>query len=331
MVTIRDVARFAGVSIATVSRVINNKGYVNSDTRIRVVQAINQLKYRPNDVARSLFKGKSKMIALFVPDIMNPFFPELARAVEDVCNVHHYTFVLCNTDNSIEKELTYLNALQQKSVDGIIIVSSTLKKVHIEEVTVPIIALDRTFGVELSTVKVNNREGAREATEYLKLLGCQCIAHISGPKNASNTEERKQGYLDVVKNDDWFSCNYIVSGNYNLQVAKGVITKLLERHPEIDGLFVANDVMGVGAIKAAEELGINVPNNLSIIGFDGISLGETTSPTLTTIAQPIYKMGSRAAEMLIELIINNDSQKKTEEFSVQLVERQSTRPRGREE
>ncbi|MGY0692387.1 LacI family DNA-binding transcriptional regulator [Virgibacillus sp. FSP13] len=328
MATIREVASLAGVSVATVSRVINNNGYVNADTKIRVVQAINQLNYKPNDVARSLFKGKSKMIALFVPDIMNPFFPELARAVEDVCNVHDYTFVLCNTDNSIDKELTYLNALQQKSVDGVIIVSSTLTKEHIKDVNVPIIALDRTFDVELSTVKVNNRQGAREATEYLKSIGCQCIAHISGPENASNTDERRQGFLDVMESEEWFSPNYIVSGNYNLQVAEKVITQLLRDYPEIDGLFIANDVMGVGAIKAAEKLGLEVPNDLSIIGFDGIFLGETTSPTLTTIAQPIYKMGFRAAELLIEQINNKEFPQRIEEFSVQLVERQSTRVRG---
>jgi len=327
MTTIRDVASLAGVSVATVSRVINDKGYVNQDTRDKVLQSIKQLNYKPNDVARSLFKGKSKMIALFVPDIMNPFFPELARSVEDVCNAQGYTFVLCNTDNSIEKELAYLNALQQKSVDGIIIVSSTLTSEHMEDVNVPIIALDRTFDTSFSTVKVNNRQGAKVATEYLKSIGCQRIAHVTGPENASNTAERLRGFLDVVKDEDWFLSDYIVSGDYNLQMAKKVITKLLLEHPEIDGLFIGNDVMAVGALKAAEQLNIQVPHDLSIIGFDGITLGETTTPSLTTVAQPIYKMGSRAAELLIQQINNTAISIQTEEFSVQLIKRQSTRMR----
>lgn len=327
MSTIRDVAKLAGVSVATVSRVINNKEYVSQDTKDKVLLSIQQLKYKPNDVARSLFKGKSKMIALLVPDIMNPFFPELARSVEDVCNIHGYTFVLCNTDNSKEKELSYLNALQQKSVDGFIIVSSTLSREHTEEVRVPIISLDRTFDNKLSTVKSDNRQGAKIATDHLKSIGCKIIAHVTGPEDASNTTERLQGYLDVVRDEDWFISDYIVTGNYNMQAAKGVITELLVAHPEIDGLFVGNDVMAVGALKAAEELEIHVPKDLSIIGFDGITLGDATTPTLTTVAQPIYKMGSRAAELVIEQINNPTNPKKAEEFPVQLIERQSTRRR----
>ncbi|WP_405096746.1 LacI family DNA-binding transcriptional regulator [Oceanobacillus sp. FSL H7-0719] len=327
MVTIREVAKRAGVSVATVSRVLNKKGYVSPKTREKVEQSIHDLKYKPNDVARSLFKGKSKMIALLVPDIMNPFFPELARSVEDICNSYGYTFVLCNTDHSIEKELAYLNALQQKSVDGLIIVSSTLTGEHTKEINVPIISLDRTFDTNLSNVKSNNRQGARLAAEHLKVIDCKVIAHITGPENASNTEERKQGYLDVVKDEEWFSTDYIVSGDYNMQKAKDAIKKLLLEHPEIDGLFVGNDVMGAGALKAIEELEMQVPHDISIIGFDGISLGETTTPTLTTVAQPIYKMGSRAAELLIEQINDPDIPKKTVEFPVELIERQSTRKR----
>lgn len=325
MATIREVAKRAGVSVATVSRVLNKKGYVSQETKERVLLAIEDLKYKPNDVARSLFKGKSKLIALLVPDIMNPFFPELARSVEDVCSAHGYTFVLCNTDNSMEKELSYITALQQKSVDGLIVVSSTLTKEHTEEIKVPIVSLDRTFSANVTTVKSNNRQGAKLAAEYLKSIGCKRIAHVTGPESASNTRERLKGFMDVVRNDHWFISDYIVSGNYNMSVAKEAITDLLLKHPEIDGLFAGNDVMAVGALKAAEQLNIRVPDDLSIIGFDGITLGETTTPTLTTVAQPIYKMGSRAAELLIEQINDPSILKKTEELPVKLIVRQSTR------
>lgn len=325
MATIKDVAKLANVSVATVSRVLNRNANVNHDTKKRVNEAIDQLKYRPNDVARTLFRGRSKMIALFVPDIMNPFFPELARAVEDITNKNEYTFVLCNTDDDLEKELTYMNALKQKSVDGIIIVSSTITEEHLSELNIPAIALDRIFSSDLSAVTVNNREGGRAATEYLKTIGCKRIAHIAGPENVSNTKKRLKGYLDVVRNEDWFLSSYVVSGEYSFQKAKDVTTRLLINHPEIDGIFVANDLMGIGVIKAAESLGINVPKDLAIIAFDGISIGETTSPTLTTMAQPIYDMGARAAEMLIEQINDPTRTKKVEAFSVRLVERQSTK------
>ncbi|MGP4106467.1 LacI family DNA-binding transcriptional regulator [Virgibacillus sp. L01] len=327
MTTIKDVAKLADVSTATVSRVLNSNGYVNPTTKERVKQAIEQLNYLPNDVARSLFKGRSKMIALFVPDIMNPYFPELARAVEDVTNHHEYTFVLCNTDDDIEKELTYLNALQQKSVDGFIIVSSTISEEHINKINAPIVALDRILSSKLSSVTVNNREGARQAVQYLKSTGAKRIAHICGPDHAGNTKTRLQGYLDEVKNDKWFLSSYIVPGEYNFEIAKQSTIKLLTDHPEIDAIFAGNDLMGAGALSAAANLGINVPADLSIIGFDGIAIGETTTPALTTMAQPIYEIGSKAAEMLIQQITDNQSIIKSEEFKVVLKERQSTRAR----
>ncbi|WP_099157439.1 LacI family DNA-binding transcriptional regulator [Virgibacillus ndiopensis] len=328
MTTIKDVAKLAGVSTATVSRVMNGTGYVNPSTKEKVNSAIKQLDYRPNDVARSLYKGKSKMIALFVPDIMNPFFPELARAVEDVTNQHGYTFILCNTDDDFEKEQTYLNALQQKSVDGIIIVSSTITKELVGKISTPIIALDRIIGSNISSVTVNNREGARQAVQHLKSVGCKRIAHICGPEHVSNTAKRLKGYLDEVKNEDWFLSSYIVPGEYNFETAVQATKKLLTDHTEIDGIFVWNDLMGIGALKGAEELGINVPDELSIIAFDGITVGETTTPSLSTMAQPIYDIGTQAAEMLLEQINNSGYKTKREEFTVQLIERQSTRKRG---
>lgn len=328
MATIKDVARLANVSTATVSRVLNSNGYVNHLTEERVRQSIEQLNYLPNDVARSLFKGRSKMIALFVPDIMNPYFPELARAVEDVTNNHDYTFVLCNTDDDTQKEMTYLNALKQKSVDGFIIVSSTITEEHIRNINVPIVALDRILSSKLSSVTVNNRGGARQAVQYLKSTGCSRIAHIAGPEHVSNTTQRFQGYLDEVKNEKWFLSNYVVPGEYDYEIAKQSTIKLLRNQPEIDGIFAANDLMGAGALNAAASLGINVPNELSVIGFDGISIGETTTPTLTTMAQPIYDIGANAAEMLIDQITNQNTITKAKEFKVKLIERQSTRVRG---
>jgi LacI family transcriptional regulator len=327
LATIKDVAKLANVSTATVSRVMNNNGYVNVQTRDRVNKAIKELNYLPNDVARSLFKGRSKMIALFVPDIMNPFFPELARAIEDVTRKHEYTFVLCNTDDDVEREMAYFNALQQKSIDGIIMVSSTITASQIEKSEVPIILLDRIVNPELPSVTVNNRLGARQAVSYLKSIGCKYIAHISGPEDVSNTGKRRQGYLDEVQGEDWFKPSYIQPGEYNLEKAMQVAKKLLQENPEIDGIFVANDLMAVGVLKAAEALGISVPLDLSVIAFDGIALGETTTPSLTTMAQPIYELGARAAEMLIEKINHPEQELLKEEFEVKLIERESTRVR----
>ncbi len=327
MSTIRDVAKVAEVSVATVSRVLNNKGYVNEDTRKRVEAAIESLNYKPNAVARSLFKKQSKMIGLIVPDITNPFFPQLARAVEDVTNQLGYTLVLCNSDEDIIKEQKYIEALNQKYVDGFIVVTSTLKAEHIKDLKVPIVALDRPINSDTPTVSVNNYDGARNATKYLIDAGCQKIAHVRGPHNVLPADERYRGYLDEVKDLIWYRPELIINGNFNINKTKEVTKKLLTVHPDIDGIFAGNDLMAVGVIKAAEELGIRIPEQLSIIGFDGITLCETTSPELTTMAQPIYNIGSKAVQILVDLIENRQLEQKNYSFSVDLIERQSTRSR----
>ncbi|WP_284139093.1 MULTISPECIES: LacI family DNA-binding transcriptional regulator [unclassified Virgibacillus] len=325
MSTIRDVAKQASVSVATVSRVINQSGYVHIKTKERVEKVIKQLNYQPNDVARSLYKGRSKMVALLVPDIMNPFFPQLARAVEDVASKYGYTFVLCNTDDEKEKELAYLNALRQKSVDGMIIVSSKLSQEDVSDITTPMIALDRKISIDIDLVTVNNQDGAQQAVRFLMQKGCQRIGHICGPENASSSKARLKGYLDVVKNEPWFSSGYIRSGKYGFEAAFEATKKMLTEHPDIDGLFAANDLMAVGALKAAEQLGYRVPDDLSIIGFDGIGIGKATKPAITTMAQPIYEIGATAAEMLITRIQDTTIPITEKELRVKLIERGSTR------
>ncbi|WP_010532023.1 LacI family DNA-binding transcriptional regulator [Lentibacillus jeotgali] len=324
MATIRDVAQLAKVSTATVSRVINSNGYVNEGTIKRVKEAIEQLNYFPNDVARSLFKGRSKMIALFVPDITNPFFPELARAIEDVTNRHDYTFVLCNTDSDIHKTTNYLNALQQKSADGFIIVSGSLTEDHLKNIQAPIVALDRIISTDISSVTVNNRIGSRQAVNYLRSLGCRRIAHIAGPEHVDNAIYRMRGYLDEVKHEDWFDSSYVVSGAYHFETAREAAVHLLTNNPRIDGIFAGNDLMGTAVLNAAASLDIKVPEDLAVIGFDGISMGERVTPALTTMAQPIYDMGAEAAEILIKQIRTPSQKVMREAFKVKLIERQST-------
>lgn len=324
MATIREVAKLAGVSVATVSRVLNKNGYINERTKEKVEAAIKELDYHPNDVARTLFKGKSKTIALFVPDIMNPFFPELARAVEDTAYKSGYTFILCNTDNNREKEIKYLHTLLQKTIGGVVMVSSSIPLEILNKVTLPVVALDREIE-NITSVTVNNRMGAVEAVRHLQETGCQRIAHISGPEDTTSAAERKKGYLDVMEKEDGFSEDYIVAGEYTFDGAYQATRELILKHPEIDGIFAANDLMGVGVLKAAEDLGLHVPEDLSVIGFDGIELGKITSPALTTMGQPIYEIGKRAAEIIIDRMENNRKEMASEHYTAQLIHRQSTK------
>lgn len=328
MSTIKKVAEEAKVSVATVSRVLNSTGYVNEETRKKVLKVIKELDYKPNSVARSLFKKQSMTIALIVPNITNPFFPEVARAIEDVLSSKEYTLILCNSDDNAEKEKKYFEVMKQKYVDGVIVVTSTLTPQYIEEKGIPIVAVDRFIDPSIPCVSVNNREGAKRAVQYLKSTGCKKIAHIRGPKNITSAEDRYLGYLNEVESESWFETDYVRCGNFNIEQTTEVTRKLLEENPDIDGIFAGNDLMAVGVIKAAMQLGKRIPEDLSVIGFDGISLCKMTNPEITTIAQPIYEIGSVAAQTLLDLIEGRAIEKRHHQLEVTVNKGQSTKTRG---
>lgn len=325
MVTMRQVAKRAGVSVATVSRVLNEKGYVNIDTRKRVLAAIEEMNFKPNSVARSLFKKQSKTIGLIVPDINNPFFPQLARSVEDVTNESDYTVILCNSDDNLEKEIRYFEMLQQKYVDGVLVVSNTLKPEHIHEFNFPIVALDRPLNSNIPFVTCNNYEGARRATMHLLECGCKKIAHIQGPENITNAQDRLNGFRDAAIEMGFFHEELVISAAYQLESAKKAAFQLLTKHPDIDGIFAANDVMAIGVIKAAEKLGYKVPAQLMVVGFDGIQLGEIVSPEITTVVQPVSQMGTTAANLLLDMIEDRYVEQREYTYAAELLVRRSTK------
>lgn len=297
MTTIRDVAKLAGVSEATVSRVLNNKGYVSQETLKKVKEAIQKLNYRPNEVARMLYNKRSNIIGLMLPDITNPFFPELARAVEDVATTLGYTVILCNTDSDSEKEKNYIDVLSQKYVDGLIVMSHSLESIDYKKLPFPIVSLDRILDQSLPFVTAQNREGARIATEYLIKTGSQSIFHIRGPKYVTTAEERYLGYAEVMRENNLTI--QIEECEYDLHKAYQLALSLLNKMSEVDAIFAGNDLIAAGVLKAAQEMGFDVPNDLQIIGFDGIDVGKYTRPEITTISQPIYQMGAIAAELLV--------------------------------
>ncbi|MDQ0087552.1 LacI family transcriptional regulator [Paenibacillus anaericanus] len=324
MASIKDVAKLAGVSVATVSRVLNDKGYVGQRTRELVEQAIKELNYKPNEVARSLFKKQSNTIGLIVPDIMNPFFPELARAVEDTASKFGYNVILCNSDEDKVKEQTYLDMLQQNYVTGIIVSSNTMTATQIEELNIPVVSIDREISKGLPTIVVENSKGASVATDFLISKGCRRIAHIRGPQGVVNADERCEGYREVVHQEPWFNESYIINGDYDMESSIEATLELLTIHPEIDGIFAANDIMAIGAMKAAYQLGKRIPEELSIIGFDGIKLSSVTIPELTTIVQPIYELGEKATTMLVSLMNREEVGQTYYRLDVELIERNST-------
>ncbi len=329
MATIRDVARLAGVSVATVSRVINQKDSVNSETAGQVLKAIEQLHYVPNAVARGLAGKKMGIIVLILPDILNPFFPALARGVEDVAHKKGLTVILGNSDDLGIKESSYIKVLREKYVDGFIFASNTIREEDVESLRndrIPIVLLDRGLNTaSCPVIRSNNREGAKLAVQHLIVQGCQKIAHIYGPQEFITARDRLLGYEEVAGRLKGYSPSLMVSGNFDIESGRKAVEQLIARHPDLDGIFAGNDLMAVGALKALHDRGIRVPEQVKVCGFDGIGLTEITEPELTTVAQPVYEMGALAARILLDEIESGIRENTLRELDVRLIPRKSTR------
>ena len=332
LATIRQVALKANVSVATVSRVINNKGYVDPHTRKMVLKAIEELKYVPNSVAQVLAGKKMKSFALVVPDISNPFFAELAKAVEDTARKQEFTVFLCNSDEQKERQARYIDVLKKKSIDGIIFATHHLDQTVIDLCQgIPVVLMDRAIlpepTKEIAMIRAQNQRGVQLAIQHLLEVGCKKIAHIYGPQQLITAKERRLSYQKAVEKFPWYSDSLLEPGYFQLDGGRKAIRALLERHPDLDGVFVGNDTMAIGAIKELQRMKIAVPQQVAVCGFDGIQLAEMIEPELTTIAQPIEAMGKRACQLLIEKIEGKDEQEQCETFDVELVIRDSTKRR----
>lgn len=329
MATIRDVAKLAEVSVSTVSRVLNKNGYVNKETEQKVLQAIELLQYEPSAVARGLAGKKTRTMALILPDITNPFFPELARAVEDVARTYGYTVILCNSDDQGEKEKSYIEVLKKKYIDGILFASNTIGEDDLKRLKakdIPLVVLDRAPShLACSVVCSNNVEGAKMAVQHLLQMGCRKVGHIYGPQDLITAKERLIGYEDTVRNFEWYTPSLMVPGFFHMDGGQQAVTGLLDRHPDVDGIFVGNDLMAVGVLKGLHRMGIRVPDQVALCGFDGISITRMTEPELSTIAQPIYDMGALATRILIKKIEGLNIEDQLYELDVKLVIRDSSR------
>ncbi|AXK16844.1 ribose operon transcriptional repressor RbsR [Bacillus cereus group sp. N11] len=323
MSTIKDVAKLAGVSVATVSRVLNKNGYVHEDTLKKVERAIEMLDYKPSTVARSLYNKKSRLIGLVVPNIVNPFFPEVARAVEDVAHKQGYTVVLCNSDESLEKEKQYIDVLRQNNVDGFIVATNPQNSINYMNLSVPVVAIDRMFNERIPTVYADNYAGSQDATRLLIDKGCKHIAHIRGPRDVSTANERFEGFVDIITQNN---LSYMIAeSTFDPANSARVAMELLEEYPHIDGIVAGNDLIAIGIVKAALQKGMAIPDDLQIIGFDGISLTEMMYPSITTVAQPIYEMGKIATELLLEQMEGNALEEKHYRLPIKIIERNTTK------
>lgn len=329
-VTIRDIARLADVSTTTVSRIINNKPYAASEaTTKKVLEIIEEMNYKPNPLARGLITKKTKTIGLIIPDIANPFFPEIARGVEDIANKMGFNVFLCNTDDDLKKERKYIDALREKYVDGIILtVASDPRYEHIAELEkseIPIVMMDRQVGHEEGKcVFIDNLEGGYLATRHLIDLGHKRIGCITGPLKTKGAIDRYKGYEKaLMEKGIEIDKNLVVESNYKIEGGMEATKKLLH-HKDLTAIFVCNDTMAYGAYKELKRKGYKIPEDMSIVGFDNIYLSQMLEKELTTVCQPTYKMGVAAAEMLIKVIDGKKINKKQLCFKPELIVRKST-------
>lgn len=327
MVTIRDVSKRAGVSVATVSRVLNNKG-AKKETIEHVLKVMEEMNYQPNAIARSLSNKKTNTIALIIPALSNPFFPELASAIENIALLHEYKMFLFNCDDNRNKLMKYIDSLASNYVDGVIIDSHTLNEDDLRSLRhkdIPVVAIDRSnFDHGFTTISVNNKYGGQMATEHLLAVGCKRIGHLRGPLHEITASQRLWGYRTVVNKLDWFDPSWVSPGDFTVEGGYQGMKELLIKHPNIDGVFTANDLSAIGAMKAAYEWNRKIPEELAIVGFDGIDMTRYMVPTLTTIRQPIEEIGKLAMEELLTLIEKPNKKMRKIELEVKLLQQEST-------
>ncbi|MBA2719293.1 MAG: LacI family DNA-binding transcriptional regulator [Chloroflexi bacterium] len=300
-----DVAERAGVSIATVSRALSGDGRrVSSGVLERVLQAAEDLRYHPNNLARNMRSGSSRIFGLVISDIGNPFFTAVARGAEDVAQRHGYSLVLANTDENPEREAATLNAMAAERAAGVMVATTnenveSLRRLH--SIGVPIVAIDRRIaGLPTDSVAVDNETAAYEAVTHLIRLGHERIAMVGGPHDAKTARERYLGYERAFRHHRLeVRPELFREGNFRELAAQVHTQALLELADPPTAIFSVNNLTTIGVLKALREAGVALPGRMSLVGFDDLPTAELLDPPLTVVQQPTYQMGAQAAELLV--------------------------------
>ena len=305
--TIKDVAELVGVHPSTVSRVINDDSRISEKTREKVFLIIKKLGYTPNAIARGLKTKRTYTLGMIIPDITNPFFAEIARGVEDAANKNDFNIILCNTDDRLKKERTYLEILRGKRVDGLILGTAHIKDksiLELEKNNFPYILVSRNIeGLDKNCVIVDDEAGGIMAAEYLIKLGHRRIAHITGPLKTRSALNRLKGYkLTLKKHEIEYEDELVGEGDFRIKGGYQVMKRFLKLNEPPTAIFAANDLLALGAMQAIQKKNFHIPEDFSVIGFNDIELASFVYPALTTIRQPMLEMGALAVKMLLRII-----------------------------
>ena len=329
--TIKEVAKKAGVSVSTVSHVVNGTRFVSDDLRNKVLPVLDSLDYQPNRLAMGLRKKSSSAIGLIVADITNPFFSEIAWRVENLCHQKNYSVMLCNTNGSPSKEDYYLSRLTEWQVDGIIVVSSTSPVAHLNSYNKPdmpltLIDIDSS-GYEMDSISVDNFSGGKLAAQHLASLGHKRIACISGSVDTRYNQGRLNGFREgLIEAGVEVDEALLARADFNTFSGLNVANQLLEMKDRPTAIFCCSDLLAYGAMKAANVKGLKVPEDLSVVGFDDIFLSPYTNPPLTTVRQPIPELTEEAVNCFLTRKDDPGKTSRTIKLKLHLEIRSSTAP-----
>lgn len=324
-VTMKDIAERVGVSKTTISMVINKKdSSISEETKRKILDVIKETGYIPNNVARGLNTNKSGTIAIIIPDISNPFFSELSRAVEDIANKLGYNMILCNSDNNSQKENRYVHLLISKLIDGVILIpgedsSESAKLLKLNDV--PFVFVDRYIEEfeEYPGIFFNNKLGIQCGVEYLYKKGKRKIALVSGPKDIVVNKKRIDGYREIMQKYKIYDETLIFQSEFSLEGGINITNNIIDTKKDIDAIFYSNDIMAIGGMKALKRRKYKIPKDIGIMGFDGIKLSKMLEPELTTIQQPIYKMGEEACKLIVDIINEKEIKEKHVYFEPEII------------
>ncbi|WP_273852067.1 LacI family DNA-binding transcriptional regulator [Guptibacillus spartinae] len=317
---IEDVAKVAGVSPTTVSRVLNNRGYIGDKTREKVHKAMEELNYYPNEVARSLFIKKTFLIGLIFPTTSNPFYGQLIFHLENIAASLGYKVLLCNSQGREDKERGYLKMLQRNQVDGIIAGAHNKGIKEYEDPNLPVVGIDRYLSKKIPVVSSDNYQGGEKATQLLINKGCKTIIHINGPISLETpANKRRKAYEEVMKNNQLTPLTYEYDSN------DSVFSRLFNENPEVDGIFASDDLIASRVMQEARRRGIDIPTQLKVIGYDGTETTRLLLPELSTVEQPIRDIAVIALEILLKQINNEEDFQSETIIPVRLIESDTTR------
>jgi LacI family transcriptional regulator len=333
MANMQEIAKMAGVSLGTVSNVLNNSARVREPVRKRVLDAVQAVGYQPSQLARGLRRDKTNMIGMIIPDITNPFFPAVVRGAEDVAFSNGYRLILCNTDNDHSKELIHLNELRTYLPSGLIVIPSnfsdlTAQAESYRRAGTGVVCIDRLpTNWEGDSVTADNEQGAYDATRHLLQLGHTRLATITGPLHLTNAKDRLAGFRRGMREARLhLAPEYVQETSFDKQGGYSKTLILLRLIPRPSAIVAGNDMIALGALIAIRESGLRCPQDISLVGFDDLDLAETTNPSLSSVSQSGYQLGTTAARLLIDRRSGDTSPAKHIVLATSLTLRHSVAP-----